>query len=470
MKRLIYILLSLSFISAFGQDKRIDSLNTAYAEANTDSDKVKILSNIADLYAQSHPDSELYKAQQALLISHRIKFINGELWSLKQMAEAYQFMGNYPLALQYYLKRLQLDEENPNPEREMVTLLGIANLYELEGDYKQALYYANKSTALAERFKLEQYRWYSYISFGDLYEKTGNIPKAEYYNEQAYQLAISKKNEGWMGMCLNNIGNTYIKANEYSKAFDSYKKGLPFLQKDNNDSFLCETYQGIAKAFSHFGKLDSAIYYGKRALKLAKSRRLSSYYLQSCKLLTHLYETGKQADSALVYQGRLLVMKDSIYSQEKVKQMESLTIAERLRQKERILEKQQEEEERVYKMNMLLIGLFIPLFFLISVFLSKRKIKRRVVEFSGILSLLMLFEYLTLLLHPIIGDFTGHSPLYEIIILVTIAAVLTPTHHRLEHWMIHQLTHKHPASQNTTVVNETTQAKVEEEKTEKLNG
>jgi hypothetical protein len=36
--------------------------------------------------------------------------------------------------------------------------------------------------------------------------------------------------------------------------------------------------------------------------------------------------------------------------------------------------------------------------------------------------------------------------------------------------MIHQLTHKHPASQNTTVVNETTQAKVEEEKTEKLNG
>lgn len=442
MKRIIFILLPFWFISASAQQKGIDSLNAAYAQANTDSDKVKILSGMADLYAQSHPDSELYKAQQALLISRRIKFVNGELWSLKQMAEAYQFMGNYPLALQYYLRRLQLDEQNPKPEREMVTLLGIANLYELEGDYKQALYYANKSKALAERYKLEEYRWYSYISFGDLYEKTGNVAKAQYYNEKAYQLAIAKKNEGWMGMCLNNIGNTYIRANEFSKAFDSYKKALPLLKKDNNDSFLCETYQGLSKAFSHFGKVDSAIYYAKSALRLAGNRRLSSYYLQSCELLTHLYQIAKQADSALTYQGRLLVMKDSIYSQEKVKQMESLTIAERLRQKERILEKQQEEDERVNKMNMLLIGLFIPLFFLISVFLSKRKIKRRVVEFSGIVSLLMLFEYLTLLLHPIIGDFTGHSPFYEIIILVTVAAILTPTHHRLEHWMIHQLTHK----------------------------
>lgn len=53
---------------------------------------------------------------------------------------------------------------------------------------------------------------------------------------------------------------------------------------------------------------------------------------------------------------------------------------------------------------------------------------------------MILFEYLTLLLHPYVAEITHHTPVYELIIFVCIAALLIPTHHRIEHWLIEKLT------------------------------
>jgi tetratricopeptide (TPR) repeat protein len=434
---------------AFAQNRIVDSLTTALAIAHTDTERAKVLLEIGDAYAQDHPDSELFKAQQSLFISRRIKYVKGELRSLKQIAESYEFMGNYPIALHFYLERLHLDEKYPDPERETVTLLSIANLYQSEGYYRQALVYMKKAYSIIDKNKLENYRWYSYTYFGDFYEKINNIPKAIYYDQIAYDLALKKNKGSWLGMCLNNTGNAYAKGKQYKQALGYYYRGLPYLKKDNNESFLCDSYDGIASVMYHTGKLDSAAYYAKNSLKLAENRNFSNYYLVSCQLLSNIYTAENLADSTVIYQGKLLVMKDSIYSQEKARQIENLTVMEKFRQKTLQEQKRIEEKNTTYKLNMLLIGLMIPFFFLVSVLLSKRKINARIVEFSGLISLLMVFEYLNLVLHHFIGTVTDDSPILEIVILVAIAAVLTPSHHRIEKWTLQKLAHK-PSSQHVT--------------------
>jgi len=65
----------------------------------------------------------------------------------------------------------------------------------------------------------------------------------------------------------------------------------------------------------------------------------------------------------------------------------------------------------------------------------------RVVKILGILSLLFLFEYLTLLLHPFVTQMTNHKPIYELLVYVSIAGILIPIHHRIEHWLIEKLVH-----------------------------
>ena len=115
-------------------------------------------------------------------------------------------------------------------------------------------------------------------------------------------------------------------------------------------------------------------------------------------------------------------------------------INENLRQQEIAENIRKAKVERQKQLQLLLIGIFIPALFLITVFLSKRKINVGVIKFLGIISLLILFEYLTLLLHPIVVEFTNHIPFFELLIFVSIAALLIPTHHRIENWLIERLT------------------------------
>ena len=81
--------------------------------------------------------------------------------------------------------------------------------------------------------------------------------------------------------------------------------------------------------------------------------------------------------------------------------------------------------------------------FLASAFLSGRRIHRKVVEFAGLFSLLFLFEYITFLLHPVVVNAAGHSPIYEIMIFIALAAILSPSHHKMQSWMMGKLTKRH---------------------------
>ena len=90
-------------------------------------------------------------------------------------------------------------------------------------------------------------------------------------------------------------------------------------------------------------------------------------------------------------------------------------------------------------MQLLFIGIFIPIFFAFTIILSRVNMPVRFIKGLGIVSLLFLFEYLTLLLHPYVLEMTHHTPVLEIFIFVVIAAILIPAHHRIEHWLIERL-------------------------------
>jgi len=109
--------------------------------------------------------------------------------------------------------------------------------------------------------------------------------------------------------------------------------------------------------------------------------------------------------------------------------------------------------ERKQQLQYLFIGIFIPGFFLLTLLLSRIRIHSRVIRILGILSLLILFEYLTLLLHPKVAKLTNHTPVYEMLIFVSIASLLIPAHHRIEAWLIKKLTHRKNGSIKLKKVN-----------------
>jgi hypothetical protein len=66
----------------------------------------------------------------------------------------------------------------------------------------------------------------------------------------------------------------------------------------------------------------------------------------------------------------------------------------------------------------------------------------RIIEIAGVVGLLIVFEFINLVIHPYLAEFTRDSPLPMLLILVAIAAVIVPLHHRLEHWVKYKLVEK----------------------------
>ena len=97
--------------------------------------------------------------------------------------------------------------------------------------------------------------------------------------------------------------------------------------------------------------------------------------------------------------------------------------------------KKKKAADAIKTLQLAAIAVFIPIFFLFVIFLSKTKVTGRVVEFLGVVGLLLTFEFITDLAFPYISDWTGDSPLWEMVILVAIAASLEPLNYKVENWI-----------------------------------
>src|SRR4029079_13567978 len=153
------------------------------------------------------------------------------------------------------------------------------------------------------------------------------------------------------------------------------------------------------------------------------------------------FKKTKNIDSAFFYSDVVHVLNDSLNSKTKIREAQILSSNEQFRQRSLEEERMLAAKKRYEQMQLLLIGIFIPGFFLITLLLSVSKIHIKVIRGLGVLSLLFFFEYLTLLLHPTVSELTNHNPILEILIFVGLASILIPLHHRAEHWLIHRLIH-----------------------------
>jgi tetratricopeptide (TPR) repeat protein len=449
----IFLSIALIFFvfRSFSQNKTIDSLRAVYSVQKVDSEKLRIMWFIINDYTKFRADSALLFGEQSLLLSQKIKSKKFESLTLIQIGDAYKILGDYPNALIFYLKRLQMDEHENDAYKRAITLNNISTVYEYENDYERSLVYILQAEKIIDSNNIDELKNLIYQNLCDIYEKQGNITQAFLYGKKSLMAAEQTADTSSIGKSYNNLANVFFKNNENDSALFYYRKALPFLDKTNAFDFMCESYNGISKLMAKTNRIKSAIYFAQLSATLARKMKLNKYYLESCDLLSTYFSSIQQFDNAYYYKSQAMLLKDSVFNDEKAKQLQLLTMKEEIRQKEiveaaaKAVEDLKEAtaiaaEDRSRKLQLLTIGLLIPVLFFLSVLLSKRKIKRRVVEFTGILSLLMLFEYITLLVHPAIVNLTNDTPAYEIIIFISIAAILTPAHHRIQSWLIYRLT------------------------------
>ena len=411
------------------------------AAEKTDSNRVKLLWRMAEYINIYNPDTALTLAQEALSLARSIKYIEGESRSLGLIANTFIKIGNYPRALDFNLQKLQIEEKRTIPRNLASVFMNIGIVHAYLEEYRTALEYYFKADSMIRKFNITAFLFNINLNIGDTYDRLNVLDSAFLFYTSSLREAKKLQNDNYIGASLTGLGHIYRKQSNFLLAKESYLSAITHLQAGNDDDLLCEVYLGLANLYALFNVQDPAIRNADTSYRIAKKDGFETRQLDAVKFLSDAYKKSGRLDSAFAYINLVQQMNDSVNSKNRIRESQILSSNEKIRQMELAAAKQKEQKERSQQLQMLFIGIFIPGFFLVTLLLSKIRLHIRFVKVLGILSLLIFFEYLTLLLHPSVAAYTNHNPVFEILIFVVIAAILIPLHHRAEHWLIHKLLH-----------------------------
>jgi hypothetical protein len=443
MKRWIYVvLLSISTLFSYGQSKRIDSLRYKLSIAKTDTAKITLLEQIA--FFSSNTDSVFFYAQKALVLLNKIDFPRGKILTYRTLGLAYENNGNFPMALKSYLSVLEIAEKYNDPLFKALACIRLASFFATQQNFNAAEQYLSKAKQIVA-FEVPQSdysnRCFALLSIGESYFSL-NIPdSALKYTQQAYELALEKKVTHRLPGILGHLGDIHQRLGNNGLALEYYRayQNEQLKQGKRKDEFN----DGIAKLFLKEGNTDSALYYAKLTQQTDNENKSFGNKSNNYFLLADIFDKKGNIDSAYYYTRAATKIKDSIYSKEKEQQIQNLTYNEQQRQHDIEAQKQAASTERKKDIQYALLALGIIGFLLLFLLLSHSFItNERIIRFLGVVALLIIFEFLNLLLHPFLERITSHSPIFMLLAMVCIAALLVPAHHQLEKWMTHTMVEK----------------------------
>lgn len=441
---LLFILLCTSIVLSQNY-YQIDSLKKELSKAQTDTSRIFLMNAIAFNYFETNSDSALHFTEQALELSKKENYRKGEARSLMNLGHVFRIYGNFPKSLEMQFKALQICESIGDKHQMASSYTNIAFTYSEHGDYRQAIDYQFKSLKLDEQLNDNAYLTVDYLNLGDGYEKMNKLDSALHFENKAYELALHLNLEEYLSVIQQNLGNIHLKLSNYDIALPYYRRAASYGKKMNNYLDIYYSYLGMVELFEKTGMKDSSIFYADKAFKEASAGNLSLEKLTASTHLANLYE-NKNTDSTLKYLKLSVILKDSLFNQEKIKQLQNLTFAEKIRQKEIAEAKAEEELNQRNTLQMYAIAIFIVCFIILVFLFSRFKINLQVVEWLGIFALLLTFNFISMLLHAAIKKYT-YMPVLMFIAVAVISLILKPIHNKVSEWMNKKLLKKNKSGQ-----------------------
>ncbi|MEO7524232.1 MAG: hypothetical protein ABIT58_09070 [Ferruginibacter sp.] len=360
------------------------------------------------------------------------------------LGHGYRLLGSNIKALEYHHRATVMAEKNGNYSLLGIAENQIAHIYKDREQFEKAIQFYRSSVIHTEKGNIERIKSWPIANLATVYLAVNNLDSALMYAQKAYEID-RKSNPSEMIFAFLNLAGVQSKLGNAQLAVTYYNMALKEAQGTSHVRYLNMIYTGLAQHYQSVNEKDSCEVYARKAI--AAVTNTPFFYLSSkpAQLLADRYEKTN-CDSTLKYAKVFKTATDSLQSRKANLQIQLMTFDEDLRQQELAAEQIKAKEERKENIQYVLIAMVIIFLLTLYLFLSRSFITNtRLIEFFGVVALLIVFEFLNLLLHPFLERVTHHSPVLMLLALVCIAALLVPIHHKLEHWATHKLVEKNKA-------------------------
>ncbi len=435
-----FILFSIFIVNA--QPQNIDSVvQKIVAETNADT-RIDLIYALYFTTLETNPTSGIENAQKVLLQSKKYEDKIGEAMALSITGANYRQLGNTIKGLSYNFKALELAEKIGNTKLIAIIKNAIGNVYNDREDFVKAIELYHAAETAAAQIKNEKIQLFALTNLGKAYLFLNKLDSALMFTQRAYELSLKNKYTDYLSTILTQLGGIQGKLANKTLAASYYNLSIEEAQKSLFPRQLYWAYMGFANYNYDNKNNDSSIVYAKKAIDVVKQIDFQNLSIKPAKLLLDIYE-NTNSDSAIKYLKIYRAANENIFSTKTIQQTQLMTLEEDIRQQELSTEKRITEETRRRNIQYVLIAIGIVTFIILYLLLSRRIITNtKVIEFFGVVALLIVFEFLNLFLHPLLENITNHSPLLMLLTLVCIASLLVPLHHKLEHWATKKLVEK----------------------------
>ena len=452
MKRIYFILIFLtSILKGYSQNKYDDSLKSALANSKDlieqFSIRVKILENLTTFQAGILDSASCI---QLLQIAQQLK--NDSL-----LAISYNWIGAYLATnkgdnisgLEYYFKAIPLAEKVNDKRRISSLYFDIAAIYYALQNNEEAIKYIRKGE---ENLPDKSSPMYDYMliqyqrSMTTYYLLIHQADSALHYLQAMAETNRRLKSILFEFSVYHQSGSTYALLGENEIAEIYFKKAKVFSDSIKIRAAKGRFFENYIRYLLTNNKIQEAHEESNQLLKLGRQSNNNNLKLLGAGFLRQVFDKLHQTDSAYYYSRMEADINALIFSQSNVNKIQGLAFNEQIRVLEDSAKKISEEEQRRENLQFSLIALGIVTFIILFLLLSRSIITNtKLIEFFGVMALLIVFEFLNLLLHPFLEVITNHTPVLMLLTLVCIAALLIPAHHALEKWTKYKLVEKNKA-------------------------
>ena len=246
----------------------------------------------------------------------------------------YVNQSNYKKGIEYYLMALRIQEKLDNKHGMALNLNNIGVIHNHQKNYKKAIQYFNQSLKINQKISHKKGLTMNYENLSDAYVGLNDLEKA--INLLSEALTITEKIGDKEGLVKNyiSISNIYIKQQKFKNAYHFLEKSLRLSLELGTESLTTYSYLYLGIVYYHWEEFTKSKDYLNNAIQLARKLNQPESIQTGADYLSKVESSLGNYQAA--YEAHLLFkeLSDSLFNQEKSKQIASLEIQYETEKKE----------------------------------------------------------------------------------------------------------------------------------------
>ena len=356
------------------------------------------------------------------------------------VGDAFNGSADAALQLKYFYQGLEYAQRSGSPNYIGTAQKQIATVYKTLGDLPRALGLL--------KLALANVTWNNQINrvcchLSDCYRLMGQPDSALYWAQRSNIITDPGADPYAYARSYYMLGSAYAAKRERQLADVHFARAIEVADSFHVMIPLFGSLLGRGQMELEVDDIPAAITDGRRALLVSEKGGNLEGLIGAADLLRRAFKASGQLDSAYRYYDLRVLYADSLINATNLNKLQNMAFAQELKEQEDAKLKAEEAATRSRNIQFGIIALIvITLGIFLLIFSRTSVVGAKAIKNLSLIALLLFFEFINLLVHPVLGEITHHSPLLMLLCMAAIAGLLIPLHHRMEKLITNMLVSK----------------------------